>query len=215
MSQNKTDPKPSGWARGKTILTGLLWLVWISGPIVPWLAGPSAPVTLWIGLALLLPFLAEIGLLIRYRRVVGQWRMVILAWLAYAILRLLADRATAAASETLASMLALLVFYALLAGYGALTSLAIRRDVSVAYFLLPFIVMPILLQSQIRASGSLILAMWGPPTEPGTLTVFTWLEPLVIAFSCMTPLAVVTFWGHFVWLLIQERRRQPLPGLAK
>lgn len=205
----RNRPTPGRWLR---VLTIALWALFAGGNLLLWLIMESAPFVLSV-LLLLALFTVELGLLARYNRPLAQWRTLGLAWLCYGLARMAADRAAAAGSATATTMLMLLALYAMTAGFGVLAILAIRRDVSVIYFLLPFAVMPLLMQSLLRASGGLIVLLWGPALQPGELAPFTWLEPLTMVLSCMIPLAFVTFWGHLFRLLAREQRREPLTGL--
>lgn len=204
----KSGPAPGRWLKALTIA---LWALFGGGNLILWLIMESAPLPLSV-LLLLALFAIEFGLLVRYNRLLAQWRMLGLAWLVYALARIAADRTAAAGSTTATTMVMLLALYAIAAGFGVLTILAIRRDVSVIYFILPFAVMPLLLQSLIRVSGGLLVLLWGPAVQPGQLAPFTWLEILPMIFSCMVPLAFVTFWGHLFRLLVKEQRRDPLTG---
>jgi hypothetical protein len=202
-------------ARGHWLkaLTAALWIGFAAGNLLLWLAMESAALVLSIFLLLLL-FATEIGLLARYNRSLAQWRMVGLAWLVYGLARMAADRAATGASTTGTALLMLLALYAMAAGFVTLIVLALRRDVSVIYFVLPLAVMPVLLLSMIRVAGGLLEALWGPALQPGELAPFTWLEPLVMIFSCMIPVGFVTFWGHLARHVAKEQRREPLIRLS-
>lgn len=195
------------------VLTAALWIGFAAGNLVLWLVMQSAALVLSV-LLLLLLFAMEIGLLARYNRPLAQWRMVGLTWLVYGLARMAADRAGAGASTTGVVLLMLLALYAMAAGFAALIFLALRRDVSVIYCVLPFAVMPILLLSTIRAAGGLLVLLWGPAVQPGELAPFTWLEPLVMIFSCMIPVGFVTFWGHLARQVAREQRRDLLIKLS-
>lgn len=202
----------SAGGRWLKLLTIGLWAVFIAGNLVLWLIMKSAPLVL-SGLLLILLFAVLIGLLARYNRLLAQWRMLGLAWLLYGVARMAADRVTLGTSTVATTTIMLMAVYAMTAGFGVLVFLAIRRDVSVIYFVLPFAVMPLLLQSLIRFGGGLIVLLWGPAMQPGELPPFSWLETLMVVFSCMIPLGFVTFWGHLFRLLVKEQRRDPLTAL--
>jgi hypothetical protein len=103
----------------------------------------------------------------------------------------------------------LLVLYAGVAGWVSLIILACRRDVSVAYLVLAFVIAPVVLRAQIVQAGGVM--GWLQNQQTGaTITHFTLAEPVQMMLACMVPLAVLTFVPHFVWLWIKEWQRRPL-----
>lgn len=204
---NKSDGRSS-----LRVLTWLLWIVFIAGNVVVLALQYAAPSELTVMLSMLLlmlVFVIEIGLLLRYSRWVGQWRAVVIFWGSYSLLRLLVDFGAARGWPEVTLVVMLLVLYAGMAGWVALIVLAFRRDVSVAYLVLAFVIAPVVLRAQILQAGGVL--GWLQNQQAGvTITHFTVAEPVQFMLACMVPLAVLTFLPHFVWLWIKEWQRRPL-----
>lgn len=204
---NKSDGRSS-----LRVLTWLLWITFIAGNVVVLVlqyAAPSELMVLLSVLFLLLVFIIEVGLLLRYSRWVGQWRAVVIFWGSYSLLRLLVDSGVARSSAEVTLVAMLLVLYAGLAGWVALIVLACRRDVSVGYLVLAFAIAPVVFRAQIIQAGGVL--GWLQNQQTGaTITHFTLAEPVQFMLACMVPLAVLTFVPHFVWLWIKEWQRRPL-----
>jgi hypothetical protein len=194
------------------LLTWLLWITFVAGNVVvvalQFIAASEFTVMLSM-LLLLLEFVIGIGLLVRYWRWVGQWRAVVLFWAIYSLARLVTDHSLARGWEVVTLVAMLLVLYAGLAGWVSLIILACRRDVSVAYLVLAFVIAPVVLRAQIMQAGGVL--GWLQNQQTGeVITHFTLAEPVQMMLACMVPLAVLTFVPHFVWLWIKEWQRRPL-----
>lgn len=194
------------------VLTWLLWITFVAGNVVVvalQFAAASAFTVMLSMLLLLLEFVIEIGLLVRYWRWVGQWRAVVLFWASYSLARLVTNYGLARGWEVVTLVAMLLVLYAGLAGWVSLIILACRRDVSVAYLVLAFVIAPVILRAQIVQAGSVLAWLQNQQTGDGVIH-FTLAEPVQMMLACMVPLAFLTFVPHFVWLWVKEWQRRAL-----
>lgn len=194
------------------ILTWLLWVTFLAGNVVLialQFTAASAFTVLLSELLLLLMLVTEIGLLLRYWGRVGQWRVVVLFWASYSLARLVTDYGLASGWEVVTLVAMLLVLYAGVAGWVSMIVLAIRRDVSVAYMVLAFVIAPVVLRAQIMQAGGVLA--WLQNQQSGeALAYFTMAEPVYWMLSCMVPLALLTVVPHFVWLWVKEWQRRAL-----
>lgn len=194
------------------VLTWLLWITFVAGNVVVvalQFAAASAFTVMLSMLLLLLEFVIEIGLLVRYWRWVGQWRAVVLFWASYSLARLVTNYGLARGWEVVTLVAMLLVLSAGLAGWVSLIILACRRDVSVAYLVLAFVIAPVILRAQIVQAGSVLAWLQNQQTGDGVIH-FTLAEPVQMMLACMVPLAFLTFVPHFVWLWVKEWQRRAL-----
>ncbi len=181
---------------GLALLTGLMML---SGVLFP----------AWIGILLLLPTLtAWVVLLIIHHRWLASWRAILLIWSVFGVLRAAATRpgfGDGLLDGMVATLLAVLGLYALIAGYGALIALIVRRDVSIAYLFLPMVLgVPVMLLT-ILLSGSMLSwfeTLMAPPTVARALL----LEPLLLNLSCMSALGFIAAVPHMIVTLVREAR---------
>lgn len=154
-------------------------------------------------------FIALVWLLIRYNRLLAQWRSAGLIWLAYSILRLFGVRVHSSSvpflrgNVTIFAML--LATEAMLIGWFALVALVIRRDVSLTYIVLSFVLGAPLIWALVREAGGVLNFIFGQATRD-PFDHFSISEPLAMNFSCMATLGFIAFLPHFVWLLIEELR---------
>ncbi len=212
MANRTVLTKGSGERHSLRMLTWLLWITFVTGNVVVVALQFSAASAFTIMLSemlLLLVFVTEIGLLVRYWRSVGQWRAVVLFWVSYSLLRIVTDDGLARGWDVVALVAMLLVLYAGLAGWVSLIVLACRRDVSIAYLVLAFVIAPVVLQAQIVQAGSLLAWLQNQQTGD-VVTRFTLAEPVQMMMACMVPLALLTFVPHFVWLWVKEWQRRAL-----
>lgn len=189
------------WVLGVIFLAGNLVLLPLAMNFLPLLAS-----------LVLLPilFLVEIGLLLRYAGKTGQWRAVFLFWGVYSLARLTVVWVQSYSGETVTTLTLLLAVYAMLAGWLAMVILVIRRDVSLAYMVIPFIIGPILLRAQVLASGGVLAWLSSLMQQSDELPPFTLLEPAFMSIACMSALGIPTFIAHFLWLWVKEVRRDRL-----
>ncbi len=169
-------------------------------------------------LAILFLFVCELALLLRYARLVGQWRSILVFWVIYALARIAATVLSVSGIDAAVTFAMLVAIYAMLAGWFAMVVLAIRRDVSVAYLVIAFAAGPVLLRGQILASGGVLAWLIGQ-NSGAELPPFNPLEPAIMAISCMLMLALLTFVPHFLVLLWREWRgvqgvSSPAPAMA-
>ena len=148
-------------------------------------------------------------LLIYYNRTLAQWRAVLLAWLGYCGLRLLAIRLYAVeipfVQVNLTTFVLVMAINAFLVGLFAIVALAIRRDVSVAYIVIFFAFGPTVLLRLTQTAGGvqnlLFDQMAGDP-----LKHFSFAEPILLGSSCMAAMGFLTLLPHLIWLGIKELR---------
>lgn len=186
---------PVAWV-ALAVLTGLITL---SGILFPG----------WIGVLLLLPALAAwVILLVIYNCWLASWRVVLLTWLAFGILRAgtvglgEVDGLFGSVAFTLVSVLG---FYALLAGYAALIALIVRRDVSVAYLFLPFAIGAPVMLATVQSAGSL-LNWFDALMAPSTVLRSLILEPLLLNLTCMWMLGFIAAVPHMFVTIVREVR---------
>ena len=186
-------------------LTILLWFLFLSCSILIFFIRPSS--LLIIPLFLFL-FLIEFLLLLRYVRILAQWRSLIGIWLTYVLARLVAVEFFSLDWKIAATVVLLLVLYALFAGWFTTVALALRRDVSVAYLILFMLAAPVLMLAALRSSGDILkLLQFSGQSAYTTLSPY---EISAMAISCMPPLALFTFVFHFIRWGLKEWRRAPL-----
>lgn len=195
------------------LLTVVLWTVFLGGNAllfsVDALPGGMSPYLLLSWLLVLL--LCWLALLVRYFRRLGQWRALLLLWIVCTLALLAASFANRQGMAGLATIGMTVAVYSIFAAWFATLALAIRRDVSVAYLALFFLVAPMVFRAGMLASGGVLAIFQGPP--PGSQSLpFIIGQTTVMALTFMPTLAFLTFIPHFVWLWVKEWRRQPLPG---
>jgi hypothetical protein len=148
-------------------------------------------------------------LLIYHNRALAQWRAVGLLWVGYSGLRLLAVAALGTSIAFLRDGLSvfamMLAIEAMLAGWFAIVWLSIRRDVSVTYLVSALVVGTVLLRSAVQASGGVMNFLIGESAEVAVRS-FSLAEPLLMSFSCMTVMGLLTFFPHLLWLGYREMR---------
>lgn len=193
-------------------LTFVLWGLFLLCNLALFASAALQAGLLVLALTLFL-FVCEFGLLLRYARLVAQWRSIVLFWGVYALARMAAAALGAAGIDAAATFALLAAIYAMLAGWFALAALAIRRDVSVAYLVIALAVGPLVLRGQILAAGG-VLAWLAGQRGGSELPSFTPLEPAMMAISCMLTLALLTFLPHFLLLLWREWRGAKAPTPA-
>lgn len=192
------------------MLQKLTWVAWGALAAVRVLLFVVPMLADWVQVALwALSVFALFWLLAVYNRAVARWRAVILFWVAYAGLRWSVTQLASASAPLLASnltkLVTVLIMDALIAGYVSLVTLAIRRDVSLAYIVLATFVTGIAVRSQVQMSGGVLNWLIGT-TATSLEDGFTVVEPLVMMGSCMMTLGFVAFLPHLLWLLIRELR---------
>ncbi len=179
------------------VLTGLITL---SGILFP----------AWIGVLLLLPALAAwMTLLLIYNCRLARWRVILLTWSAFGILRAGATglgEVEGLFGHLTLTLLSVFALYALIAGYGALIALVAHRDVSVAYIFLPLAIGAPAMLVTIRSTGS-VLNWFDALLAPSTLLRALILEPLTLSLSCMGMLGFIAIIPHMVVTAIREARR--------
>ncbi len=189
-------------------LTPPMWVFWVVGSILLFALDTVLPLGLMVFWLLAL-LLCEFALLARYYFQVGRWRAIILIWLIYSLARFAATISKGQNWDRVVGVTMLFAVYAVLAGWFAILALAIRRDVSVAYFALFIILAPVVLGAAITAAGSVQAVLLG--SEPNaSFQRFAFSEPIVMALTCMQTLAFLTFVPHFAWVLVKEWQRAPL-----
>lgn len=190
-----------------------LGLAFVVGNILM-LLGASIRIPNWVGLLLLLGlFASEFGLLVLNARGVGQWRVAGFFWAIYVLARIAASQLDEQGTGAGVTFSMAIAVYAMFAGWFSLVALAIRRDVSVVYFVAPFAILPIVLRAQVMASGSM-LALLGPSQQLAEFQTFSLMEPIMMVAPCMITLGLVTFVPHFLWLWIKEARRDQIRNLT-
>jgi len=193
-------------------LTWLLWLGFVGGTALLLIADASRRVPLSLAIALLLLILVvEFALLLRYVRFVAQWRGIALFW-AFSILTNVMvwfSQRNALALLYVVSMCFLL--YAMFAGWFATVALAIRRDVSVAYFTVFVVLGVIVFHFAINTFGG-VLGLFDYLAGASDIESLplVMVGPLLWGITWMGLLAYLTFPFHFLWLLIKEERRASL-----
>lgn len=151
-----------------------------------------------------------IWLLMRYNKPLARWRAVAKLWLIYCLLRLavvgLYRYGGAFLQDIGSAFLMLLAVEAMLAGWFAFLALSIRRDVSLIYIVIFFVVgAPILRFLVIRAGGVLNFLIGQNNYSP--FTYFSLVEPSLMMLSCMATLGFITFLPHLLWQIIKDLRR--------
>jgi len=172
---------------------------------------------LWLQLLLLgFSLIALAWLLLRYNRLLAQWRVAGLVWLTYCLLRLFSVWCHAGGipflRDNLATLAMLLAIEAMLTGWFALLVLVIRRDVSLAYLVIFFALGAPLIRALVIEAGGVLNFLIGQTAEE-PFHRFSVTEPLIMSLSCMGTLGFIAFLPHLVWLLIKELRgRWPNKG---
>ncbi len=163
-------------------------------------------------LLLLFVFVGELALLARYVKWVAQWRSILLFWGIYSLARVVAAIMVAAGNDLAATLALLWALYMMFAGWFAIISLAIRRDVSVPYLVIAVLIGPIALRGQAMASGGVLAWLTGQGGS-ADVQVLSAIEPVAMSISCMMALALLTFVPHFLVLLWREWQgvRGPVP----
>lgn len=162
----------------------------------------------WVVLLLLgLSLMALAWLVVRYNRVLAQWRSVAVIWTIYFLARMLSVRLQISeitfARQNLAVFALLLAIDATLVGWFALLVLVIRRDVSFAYIVIFFAIgAPLMRMMVISAGGVLGFVERHLAREP--LGSFSLIEPVILSFPCMALLGFIALPLHLVRLLIRE-----------
>jgi len=190
------------------IIKLIAWGLFAATNLALLLWAPASPVWFWLP-TWMLSLGTLLALLVCYNRALAQWRAGLSAWLAYSGLRLLGiwfqGWAAPFAQANLGIFTMVLALDAMLAGLAAITALAIRRDVSVAYVVIFFAVGPALFLTMIQSAGGVLNFLTGSMTRDAS-TAFTLAEPIIIALSCMSTLGFLTFLPHLLWLGIRELR---------
>lgn len=154
-------------------------------------------------------FIVLVWLLVRYNRPLAQWRAVGLIWFSYTVLRWLSLELHASGvpflQGNMAAFAMLLAVEAMLAGWFALLALAVRRDVSLVYIVMFFVIGAPLLRALVMKAGGVLSFLFGQAAE-GPFDRFSISEPLVMSLSCMATLGFIAFLPHLMWLLIKELR---------
>jgi hypothetical protein len=183
------------------------WIVFAVLTVGSLLAGFIFPA--WITLLLILPAILAWGvLLVVYHRWLGQWRGVLLVWLAFGILRAAVTWQGAGDGVlrgTVASLLALLCFYAWMAGYAALIALVIHRDVSVAYIFIPIAIGALVMLLTVRSVGG-VTQWFDALTSATTVARSFLLEPLLLSLSCMGMLGFIAVVPYMIITGVREVR---------
>lgn len=187
------------------LLTGLLWGFFLVGHVILWaldrLSGAlfdALAVAWWLIL-----WVGWLGILIRHARFWGQWRGVFLAWLACTLALMVA---TGGVAEGMATVAMLIALYAIVAGWFALVALIVRRDVSVTYLALFFLIAPLLFRAQTLVSGS-VLGIFSPADAGAAASP---LDATMMMLTCLPPLGLLGFIVHFLVLGWREWQRRPL-----
>lgn len=162
----------------------------------------------WVLLSLVgLSLIALAWLVLRYNRVLAQWRSLIILWSAYSLTRMLNVHLQTSeitfVRHNLAVFAFLLAIDVTLVGWFALVVLVIRRDVSLAYIVVFFTIgTPLLRMMVIRAGGVLGFFERHLAREP--LGSFSLVEPIILSFPCMAMLGFIALPLHLIWLLVRE-----------
>ena len=165
--------------------------------------------SVWVAVLLLLvAMLAWIVLLVVYNRLLAHWRGVLLCWLAFGLLSgaaHLAGRRRWDPAGVMASLVAVLCLYALVAGYAALIALVIRRDVSVAYIFIPIAIGALVMLLTVRSVGG--VTQWFDALTSGTnVGPSLLLGPLVLSLSCMSMLGFIAIVPYMIITGVREVR---------
>jgi len=105
----------------------------------------------------------------------------------------------------MASLGAVLCLYALVAGYGALIALVIRRDVSVAYIFIPIAIGALVMLLTVRSVGG--ATRWlDALTSATTVGRSLLLGPLVLSLSCMSMLGFIAIVPYMIITGVREVR---------
>jgi hypothetical protein len=171
------------------------------------LAGLLLPV--WISLFMLLPALVVwLVLLIVYNRALAGWRVLVLIWSAFGVLRACATWVGAGADvlrSAIAALLAVVSLYALVAGYAALIALVVHRDVSVADIFIPTALGAMMMVLTVQSAGG--VAQWFDAlTAPPTIGRLLVLEPLLLSMTCMGTLGFLAVVPHMIITVVREMR---------
>lgn len=165
-------------------------------------------------LLLLFVFLGEFVLLLRHAKLVAQWRSVLTFWAIYSLARIAAYHFNDSGQGTAASVAMLGALYMMFAGWFAIVTLAIRRDVSVVYLGVALLAGPVLLRAQVMASGGVMAWLTaGRGAGAAAIEPFSIMEPVIMALSCMITMALLTFVPHLLVLLWREWRGVTAPVL--
>lgn len=193
------------------LLTILLWLLFLGGNALLFaidaLPGDMPPVLVISGLLIL--FLCWLALLIRYFRALGQWRSLLLFGLCCSLAFFAASLGNRYGMVWLDSVYMAVAVYSIFAAWFAAMALTVRRDVSVAFLAVFFLVAPLLFRAWVLASGGVLAIFQSPPLSDQSLPYFIG-QTTVMVLSCLPPLALLAFIPHFVWLWVKEWRRQRL-----
>lgn len=163
----------------------------------------------WLSVLLLLPALLAWGvLLVVHHRWSARWRIVLLSWLTFGLLRG-AVAWLGAQSGMLAGFAAqlsvILCMYAWLAGYAALITLVCHRDVSIAYIFLPTAIGALAMLLTVRSAGG--VEQWFTAlTSATTMRRAVVFEPLMLSLSCMGTLGVIALLPHMFITVVREMR---------
>lgn len=158
-------------------------------------------------LLLLFVFLGEILLLFRHVKLAAQWRSVLVFWVIYSLARIVAFGLNEAGQSTAAAIAMLGALYMMFAGWFAIVALAIRRDVSVVYLAIAWLIGSVLLRAQIMASGGVMAWLTaGRGAGAAAIEPFSIMEPVTMMLSCMMAMALLTFLPHFLVLVWREWR---------
>jgi hypothetical protein len=190
------------------VVTWIAWGLFVATNLALLLWAPTGPVWFWLP-TWMLSLGTLLVLLVRYNRVLAQWRAVLLIWLAYSGLRLLGvwfqGWTVPFVQANLGTFAIVLSLDAVLAGWFAIAALALRRDVSVAYVVIFFAVGAVLMLALVRSAGGVLNFLTSSMTRDAS-TTFSPAEPILMALSCMSTLGFLTFLPHLLWLGIRELR---------
>jgi hypothetical protein len=188
-------------------LTVVLWGFFLVGQVLLFalerLSGRLFAYLVWLWLVPIV--LIWLVLLIRHVRFWGQWRGLVLAWGTCTLALVIANRRTGGWLQEGAMLVA---FYTLLAGWFAAFALILRRDVSIVYLVLFFLLGPLYFRAQMVMAGSVLGLFTGGPT--GGKAVPSPLDVPMMLLACLLPLGLLGFGFHFLRLLWREGRRWPL-----
>lgn len=206
MTAGASGPAANGARRRLALARRMTWAVW--GVATLSLALPI-PGSVWQLLVGALSILGAVALLGLYAAQLAQWRMVGLAWAVYLALRLLALGLDGAALPLLAGLLValaqVLALEAMLAALAAISVLAVRRDVSVAYVALAYGLGAWLMWQWVRAAGGVLnflTVSLSDTTNPALLLI----GPAMVSMACMATLGWLSFLPHLVYKVVRELR---------
>jgi hypothetical protein len=165
-------------------------------------------VPVYLGLMfLVIAVLAESVLLIRYYRVLAQWRVLLLCWAIYICCQWMTTwykTWTILGGSQFASAATVLTVETLTAGLAVMVALAVRRDVSMAYISLSLIGGVMAIYLSVQSAGS-VLNFFVDLTREATQASI-WSGSLLIGLSFMGAIGVLSFFPHMLLLAMRELR---------